>query len=354
MNAVQSAPPVGAAGVASGGVRADVAPRKANAMAMAERVEPASGQRRTTVGEATGGSSLARRIWRERWMYLFIFPGLLYFLVFVYLPLLGNIIAFQDYSPFLGFGGSPWVGLDNFRQLFTDPDFRVALKNTLIVDALLLLFAFPAPLLLALLLNSLISEGAKRAIQSIVYLPHFLSWVIIVSLWQQVLGGAGFFNQLLRNQDLGTLDIMSNPDFFKPLVVLQSIWKDVGWGTIIFLAALTKIDAQLYEAAVIDGAGGWRRLRDVTLPGIRSVVVLLLILRLGSLLTVGFEQFFLQRNAVGAGAAEVLDTFVYFRGIQGGDWGFATAVGLVSGVVGALLIFGANWLAKRFGEEGIL
>lgn len=306
-----------------------------------------------TVGHKPPRSSLWRRVVRERWMYLFMVPGLIYFLVFVYLPLLGNVIAFQDYSPFLGFRQSPWVGFDNFAQLLTDPDFRRALRNTLIIDALLLLFAFPAPLLLALLLNSLISEPVKRTIQSIVYLPHFLSWVIIISLWQQVFGGAGFVNSLLRSQDLGTVDIMSNPDFFKPLVVLQSIWRDVGWGTIIFLAALTKIDVQLYEAAVIDGANGWRRLRDVTLPGIRSVVVLLLILRLGSLLTVGFEQFFLQRNAVGADAAEVLDTFVYFRGIQGGDWGFATAVGLVSGIVGAILIFTANWIAKRLGEEGI-
>ena len=301
-----------------------------------------------------GAASLWRRLARDRWMYVFILPGLLYFLIFVYLPLLGNIIAFQDYSPFLGFRDSPWVGLDNFEALFTDPDFRVALRNTLIIDALLLIFAFPAPLMLALLLNSMISEPVKRVIQSVVYLPHFLSWVIIISLWQQIFGGGGFINQLLRNQNLDTINIMSNPDFFKSLVVLQAIWRDAGWGTIIFLAALTKIDVQLYEAAVIDGAGGWRRLRDVTLPGIRSVIVLLLILRLGSLLTVGFEQFFLQRNAVGAEAAEVLDTFVYFRGIQGGDWGFATAVGLVSGIVGAILIFAANWLAKRTGDEGIL
>jgi len=323
---------------------------KGQAMALAHQAPTGA----TAAARSPRGPSVWRRIVRDRWMYLFILPGLVYFLTFVYLPLLGNVIAFQDYSPFLGFSDSPWVGLDNFERLFSDPDFRVALRNTLVIDALLLIFAFPAPLLLALLLNSLISEPIKRAIQSIVYLPHFLSWVIIISLWQQVFGGAGFINQLLRNQGLDTINVMANPDLFKPLVVFQAIWRDVGWGTIIFLAALTKIDVQLYEAAVTDGANGWRRLRDVTLPGIRSVIVLLLILRLGSLLTVGFEQFFLQRNAVGPGAAEVLDTFVYFRGIQGGDWGFATAVGLVSGVVGAILIFTANWLAKRFGEEGIL
>lgn len=299
------------------------------------------------------GTALWRRVVRERWMYLFITPGALYFLIFEYLPLLGNVIAFKDYSPFLGIRDSPWVGWDNFRQLFADPEFKLALVNTLQIEFLQLLFAFPAPLVLALVLNSIVSERVKRTMQSIVYLPHFLSWVIVIALWQQVFGGAGFINQLLRNQGFPTVNIMGEPDFFKPLVVLQSIWKDMGWGTIIFLAALTKIDAQLYEAAVVDGAGGWRRLWHVTLPGIRSVIVLLLILRLGSMLSVGFEQYFLQRGAVGPTAAEVLDTFVYFRGIQGGDWGFAAAVGLVRGIVGTLLIVSANWAAKRFGEQGI-
>jgi putative aldouronate transport system permease protein len=286
-------------------------------------------------------------------MYLFFMPGVVYFLVFIYLPLLGNVIAFKDYSPFLGFSRSPWVGLENFERLFTDPDLAIALRNTLQIEALQLLFAFPAPLALALLLNSLVSDRTKRTIQSIVYLPHFLSWVIIISLWQQIFGGAGFVNQVLRNQGWDTINIMANPDLFKPLVVMQLIWKEAGWGTILFLAALTKIDVALYEAAVIDGAGGWRRLRDVTLPGIRSVIVLLLILHLAFALSVGFEQYYLQRNAVGAEAAEVLDTFVYFRGIQSGDWGFATAVGMVRGVIGAILIVCANWVAKRLGEEGI-
>jgi putative aldouronate transport system permease protein len=299
-------------------------------------------------------TSLGRRMWNNRWMYVFMAPGIIFFLVFIYLPLIGNIIAFKDYSPFLGFEGSPWVGLENFERLFTDPDFSRAFTNTLQIEALQLLFAFPAPLALALLFNSMVNEGAKRTIQSIVYLPHFLSWVIVISLWQQVFGGDGFLNHFLRNQDMDTINIMSNPSIFKPLVVLQMIWKEAGWGTILFLAALTKIDVSLYEAAVIDGAGRWRRLRDVTLPGIRPVIVLLLILHLGFALSVGFEQYYLQRNGVGARASEVLDTFIYFRGIQNGDWGFATAVGMVRGIVGALLIFTANWVVKKMGEEGVL
>ena len=307
---------------------------------------------RRRAAEATGSPTLGQRIWQHRWLYLFVAPGLVYFILFRYLPLLGNIIAFQDFSPFLGFRGSPFVGLDNFRKLFTDPEFKTALSNTLIISALQLVFFFPLPIALALLLNSIVSEPVKRFMQSVLYLPHFISWVIIVALWTQVFGGDGFINQVLRNQGLGTINLMGNPDLFKPLVVLQVIWKETGWGTIIFLAALTKIDVQLYEAAVVDGASPWRRLWHITLPGIRSVIVLLLILRLSQVLTTGFEQMFLQRNAVGADAAEVLDTFTYFRGIQGGDWGFSTAVGLVKGLVGMVLVFAANKIAKWFGDEG--
>jgi putative aldouronate transport system permease protein len=296
---------------------------------------------------------LSKAIWRERWMYVFILPGFFYFVVFRYLPLAGNVIAFQQYSPFLGLSGSPWVGMDNFRRLFTDPDIPIVLRNTLVISLAQLVLFFPVPIAVALLLNSILNDRIKRLMQSILYLPHFISWVIIIALWQQLFGGAGMLNQILGQWNIGPLNIMSNPDFFKPLVVIQVIWKETGWGTILFLAALTKIDPQLYEAAVIDGASGWRRLRDITLPGIRPMIVLLLILRLGSILDTGFEQIFLQRNAVGFDAGEVLDTFVYYRGIQGGDLSFATAVGLVKGVIGAILIFSANRFAKKMGEEGV-
>lgn len=296
---------------------------------------------------------LWQRMWRERWIYLLIAPGVIYFVLFQYLPLLGNIIAFQDFSPFLGFFDSPWVGLDNFNRLFTDPDVGVAVSNTLIISLLQIVFAFPVPIALAIGLNNMISNKARRFLQSVLYLPHFISWVIVISIFQQILGGDGFINNFIRGSGGKPLDIMSNPNFFKPLVVIQVIWKDSGWGTIIFLAALTAIDLSLYEAAVIDGANKWRRIWHITLPGIRSTIILLLVLRLGTILNTGFEQIFLQRNAVGAQAAEVLDTFVYFRGVQAGDWGFSTAVGLVKGLVGLVLILGANKIARKFGEEGL-
>jgi putative aldouronate transport system permease protein len=298
-------------------------------------------------------AALRTRVWRERWMYLLLLPGLLYVVVFRYAPLVGNVIAFQDYSPYLGFADSAWVGLQNFADLFTTPEVGTALTNTLVISALQLVLYFPAPIALALLLNSLMTESVKRAIQSVVYLPHFIGWVIVVSIWQQVLGGDGLVNQVLRSGGLHTVEVMTNPDFFKPLMVLQDVWKEVGWGTIIFLAALTAIDLSLYESAAMDGAGPWRRLRHVSLPGIRAVVVLLLILRLGSILTVGFEQILLQEPNVGAQAGQVLDTFVYFNGVVAGDWGLGAAVGLVKGALGTLLVVGANWAVKRLGEEGV-
>jgi putative aldouronate transport system permease protein len=206
---------------------------------------------------------------------------------------------------------------------------------------------------LALLLNSILSGGVRRFVQSVVYLPHFIGWVIVIAIWQEVLGGAGLVSQIMQNNGMGALDIMTNPSTFKALITAQVIWKEIGWGTIIFLAAITQISPQLYEAAVSDGAGPWRRLRHVTLPGMVNIIVLLLILRLGSVLTVGFEQILLQQPAVGADAAQVLDTFVYYRGVLGGDWGLSTAVGLLKGVVGTLLVVGANRLAKRAGTEGL-
>lgn len=296
---------------------------------------------------------LWQRMWRERWVYLLILPGLIYFVLFQYLPLLGNIIAFQDFSPYLGFFDSTWVGFANFARLFSDPDVGTAITNTLIISLLQIIFAFPIPIALAIMLNNMISTRIKRFLQSVLYLPHFISWVIIISIFQQILGGDGLVNNFIRGVGGKPLDIMSNPDFFKPLVVIQVIWKDSGWGTIIFLAALTAIDLSLYEAAVIDGANRWQRLWHVTLPGIRSTIILLLVLRLGTILSTGFEQIFLQRNAVGAQAAEVLDTFVYFRGVQAGDWGFSTAVGLVKGLVGLVLILIANKVARKVGEEGL-
>jgi putative aldouronate transport system permease protein len=216
-----------------------------------------------------------------------------------------------------------------------------------------LVFFFPAPLALALLLHSLVGATVKRFVQSVVYLPHFLSWVIVVALFQHMLGGTGVVNGWLDELGLGTLHVVGNPAAYKPLVVFQVIWKECGWATIIFLAALSHVDEQQYEASALDGAGAWRRLWHVTLPNIRPVIVLLLVLRLGEFLNVGFEQFFLQRQAVGPETGEVLDTFVYYTGFASGEFGYAAAAGLFKGVIGVALVYTANKVAHRLGEQGV-
>lgn len=286
-------------------------------------------------------------------MYLFILPGLLFFLVFAYVPLLGNVVAFKDYSPFRGIVESPWLGVENFTRMLADPELLGAITNTIQIALLQIIFAFPAPIALALLLNSLLSDRVKRVVQSIVYLPHFISWVIVISIWQQILGGAGPVAHLFAELGVGGVNIMANPDTFKILVTSQVIWKDMGWGTIIFFAAISAIPQELYEAAAVDGAGAGRRIWHVTLPGIVPVTSLLLVLTVGNVLTVGFEQLLLQQPIVGADAAQVIDTFVYFRGIAGGDWGLSAAAGLVKGVIGTMLVLLANRVAKRLGTGGI-
>jgi putative aldouronate transport system permease protein len=312
-----------------------------------------------TLGGMRGGTatrtrdSVWTRIWRDRLMLLLILPGVLFFIFFRYLPLLGNVIAFQNYLPFIAIQDNEYVGFDNFQSMVRDNAFWQALSNTVIITLAQLIFYFPAPIFLALLLQGIISTRVRRIIQSVVYLPHFISWVIVVSLWQQVLGGSGIFVHLMRDLGLPAINVMTEPGLFKSLVTSQLIWKETGYATIIFLAALLNIEAALYEAAVMDGAGRWQRLWNITLPGILGVVILLLILRLGLALTVGFEQILLQRNAVGPAAGEVLDTYVYFQGIIGGQWGITAAAGLIKGIVGTVLVIAANKLAHRAGQEGV-
>lgn len=296
---------------------------------------------------------LGRRMRREWQMYIFIVPGLLFILLFAYVPLAGNIVAFQNFSAFRGIAGSEFVGLENFKALLTDSQLINALVNTLIISTLQIAFAFPAPIILALFLNSLLSERIKRTIQTIVYLPHFISWVVVISIWQKIFGGTGVIAELFNMVGVQGVNIMTNPETFKFLVVAQVVWKDVGWGTIIFFAAISAIPTELYESAAVDGAGSWRRMWHVTLPGMVSVISLLLILTVGNVLTVGFEQMLIQQPAVGANAAEVLDTFVYFRGIAGGDWGVAAAAGLLKGLIATFLVIAANKIAKRLGTGGL-
>lgn len=297
--------------------------------------------------------SFRSRLRRDAPLLLMTLPAVALLVVFAYVPMLGNVIAWQDYSPYVGIWDSPFVGFDNFIRLFGDPAFLESVVNTLAITAFQLVFYFPIPIFLALLLNSIVSPAIRTMMQSIVYLPHFFSWVLVVTIFQQIFGGAGLVNRILADAGHTGFDLMTNPDTFYMLITAQSVWKDAGWGIIIFLAALSTVDPAQYEASAMDGAGRWRRMWHITLPAIRPVIILLLILRLGDSLTVGFEQLILQRGAVGPAVSEVIDTFVYYQGVIYGDWALAAAAGLVKGVVSLLLVLGANKLAHVFGQDGV-
>lgn len=304
--------------------------------------------------KATIWRKLAKRMWKDRFLLLIGLPGIAYFILYKYVPMLGLYLAFIDFNPFIGITQSEWVGFAHFKTIFADAEIVNVLWNTLQISFLQIAFAFPIPIVLALMLNELRGQVYKRVVQSIVYLPHFLSWVVVIGICIIFMRSEGLINQFLINV-LGwePVPFLSNPSLFKPIVVLQVIWKESGWGTIIFLAALAGVNPQLYEAAVMDGAGRFRRMWHVTLPSIRSTIVILLILRLGNVMDSGFEQIFLMLNPFNMEVGNVLDTYVYFKGIEQSDYSFATAVGLFKGAVGLILVMSANYLAKKFGEEGI-
>ncbi|WP_030441815.1 ABC transporter permease [Actinoplanes subtropicus] len=297
----------------------------------------------------------ARRIWRHGWLYLMVLPGLAYFLIFRYWPMYGLTIAFKDYLPFLGYSGSPWVGLKHFEELLTGPDFARIMVNTLILALLTLLFVFPAPIVVAVLLNEVRHSVLKRSVQSLIYIPHFLSWTIVASLTYVLFSvDYGVIAQAIHAVVGGRpVDYVAQEAWFRPIIVLQSLWKQTGWGTIVYLAALAGVDTQLYEAARVDGAGRWRQFWHITLPGIRPALVVMAVLTSGQLLDTGFEQIWLMTTSLNRSVADVFDTYVYQVGITQGGYSYATAVGLFKAVIGVLLIFGTNWLAKRLGERGL-
>ncbi|MGV9556059.1 ABC transporter permease [Streptomyces sp. NPDC003401] len=325
-----------------------------------DRTPAASGETTGAVkGRPPGRLSLRIRFRRDRVLLLMTLPAVALILVFNYVPILGNVVAFQDYDPYISDNGvvsilhSPWVGLENFQRLFEDPDFWSAVQNTLVLFLLQLVLYFPIPIGLALLINSVVRPRVRAVSQAILYLPHFFSWVLVIAVFQQLFGGAGILSQLLRQHGYDGIDIMTDPETFKFLITAQSVWKDAGWGIIVFLAALASVNPDLYEAAAMDGANRWRRMWHVTLPALRPVIALLLVLRVGDALTVGFEQILLQRDAVGPGASEVLDTFVWWNGVRNQDFGYAAAAGLIKGVISLGLVLVANKVAHLMGEQGV-
>jgi putative aldouronate transport system permease protein len=294
------------------------------------------------------------RMWRERWFYLFLFPGLLYFIIFKYMPMWGIVMAFQNYQPFQGVWDSQWVGLKHFERFFKEPEFWMLLRNTVYIALLDLLVFFPLTIILSLLMNEVRREVFKRFVQTMVYIPHFVSWVVVVGISYTFLTtDVGIINHVFVYLGWNQVEFLMSEFWLRPLIITQMIWKDAGWGTIIFLAALAGVDPMLYESARMDGANRFRQLWHITLPSIRSVIVILLILRLGHFLDLGFEQIFLLLNSLNREVGEVFDTYVYTVGIRQGQFSYSAAVGLFKSVIGIVLVMGANTIAKKLGEEGI-
>ncbi|MFC5985590.1 ABC transporter permease [Marinicrinis lubricantis] len=295
-----------------------------------------------------------RSMGKNKLLYLMILPGFLFFVVFKYLPMGGLIISFQDYQPYLGIKDSPWVGLKHFIRLFTEPTFGMLLRNTLTFFALELIFFFPLPIILALMLNEVRHKLFKKSIQTMIYIPHFMSWVIIVSITYVFLNvDGGVMNEMLSAMGFQKISFLTEPDWLRPMYILQIIWKEAGWSTIIYLAAITAVDPQQYEAAEMDGASRLRKIWHVTLPTIRPVIITLLILKIGNTLELGFEHMYLLLNSLNREVGEIFDTYIYTAGLKNGQLSFSTAVGLFKGLVGLVLVMLANRLAKKFGEDGV-
>lgn len=291
---------------------------------------------------------------RDKYLYLLLLPILVYYLLFKYAPMFGEIIAFKNYRFADGIWGSKWVGLKHFERLFTSPDFFNVLKNTLLLNVYSIVFAFPVPIILAILLNEVRLEWFKRTIQNLLYIPHFISWVVLGGIVIALLSpSTGIVNTVIKLFGMEPVYFMAS-NFWWPIVfILSGIWQSAGWGTILYLAAMAGIDPQLYEAAKIDGASKIRRIWHVTLPGIRSTIAILLILRVGQMMDVGFEHIFILQNKAVSEVSSVISTYVYNVGLIGSQYSYTTALGLFQSVIGLILIVSVNKIIKALGENGL-
>lgn len=301
---------------------------------------------------------MRKEIWNDRYLYLFVIPGVIWFLIFCYQPMYGLLIAFKDYDIVKGVFNSEWVGLKYFKDFFNDYNFNSIMVNTIAISLLKLVIGFPAPIILALMLNEVRTRAFKRLTQTISYLPFFVSWVVVSGIWYELLtvDQGGIVNTLLMKIGLIHEPIFwfGKPGYFWGLVVASDIWKGIGWGSIIYLAALSGVDAELYEASVVDGANRWRQTWHITLPGIRGAIIILFILSVGSILNAGFDQIYVMQNPAVMERAEIIDTYVMTTGIFKANYSIATAVGLFKSVVGLIMLLLVNMVVKLLGEEGVV
>ena len=299
----------------------------------------------------TGKTSLKNYIWKKRWLYLMCIPGLVYLIVFHYVPMYGIMMAFQNFSFKKGIFGSPFNNFANFKELFGSQIFYRVLRNSLFLSITRLIFSFPVPIILALLINEIRSKAFKRTAQTLMYLPHFLSWVVLGGIVVNMLSMTdGLVNDLIASAGGQKINFLGSVDWFRTVIIGSHIWKEAGWGTIIYLSALTSINPEYYEAARVDGANRFQQTLYITLPGISGTIVIMLILAIGGLMNNGFEQIFLFKNNLNQSVAEVFETYVYQVGIAGGRYSYSTAVGLFKNVVGAVLVFSSNLIAQKLGQ----
>lgn len=290
---------------------------------------------------------------KYRWQYLMILPAVVLLFLFNYIPMAGIQIAFKDFRIGSSIWSSPWVGWENFSFL-TEPQFGVVVINTLYISVLKFIFGFPAPILLALMINEIRHSGFKRFVQSVSYLPHFFSWIVVAYILQSFLTmDGGLVNDLILKAGGEPIFFLGSTAWFRPIIVSSGLWKEVGWNTILYLAAITAIDPQLYEAAKVEGAGKMAQIRHITLPGIAPTISIILILSIPSLITVGMDQIYPMMNPANMGVSDVLDTYVLRSGLQQGYFGMATAVGLISSVLGLILVLLTNQMSRKINGEGL-
>lgn len=298
---------------------------------------------------------LKKAIWRQRYLYLLLIPGLAYVIIFHYIPMAGLVIAFQDYKVFLGISGSKFVGLANFERLFQTSKFLSVLANTFIISGYKILFGFPVPIILALMINEVRQKGFQRTVQTVVYLPHFLSWVIMSGIVMNLLApGDGVINLIIKAVGGKPVFFLAESSYFRTILVVTDIWKEMGWNAIIYLAALAGVPQELHEAAVIDGSNRLQRIFYISLPYILPTITVMFLLRLGGVLNAGFDQVFSLYNSAVYDVADVLDTYVYRIGVVDRKYGFSTAVGLFKSVVACIFVLTFNYIANKAGQEALL
>lgn len=290
---------------------------------------------------------------RNRSLYVIVIPVLIFYIVFHYKPMYGAIIAFKDYTPALGVSKSPWVGFANFTRFFKSVYFGRLIKNTILLSVYNLIFGFPAPIILALLLNEIHNKKFKSLTQTVTYLPHFISLIVVTGMLTDFSMTTGLFNDIIKFFGGEASPLLQNPKLYRGIYVASSIWQEVGWGSIIYLSALSGVDQQLYEAAAIDGAGKWKQLLNVTLPGIAPTIIIMLIMKMGSLMNMGYEKTILLYNPSTYETADIISSYIYRIGLLEQDWSYSTAIGLFNSLINFGLLIFTNKMSKRYSETSL-